>query len=434
MRVYSVGPLSAAIFLSLLWSRASDVGIAQHGLPSLVLPLAVVLVGAALWRRLRGGERLGPMTFAALLPYLPYLSVVSLSALWSNVADNAVNAAVELTKNLLIFWVAVELLHSQPAYKAACIALVLVAGTLSLLSIHQFITGNFASDYGGFAVSPVRQIVDQLNSQRVAGPIGDPNFYALILLVTVPLGLALLQTQLPALLRVGLLAAVTATAATVLLTYSRGGALVLGIGCLACLARWRMSRLHLAVVIVAVAASLALLPSSVWDRLGTMLRAVQGTQPVGQLIDTSVELRLGAQRVALEMFLDRPFVGVGAGNYPPSYPEYSQQLGVTAVASEFYPHNLYLQVLAETGAVGLLVFLPVVFGPLIELERTRRVTKSISLVASEWRKLAFGTEVALGCYLLSSTMLHGSYPRYLWMLLALTVAAGRLAMTRGQVE
>ena len=39
-----------------------------------------------------------------------------------------------------------------------------------------------------------------------------------------------------------------------------------------------------------------------------------------------------------------------------------------------------------------------------------------------------GTEVALGCYLLSSTMLHDSYPRYLWMLLALAVAARRLAI------
>jgi O-antigen ligase len=149
---------------------------------------------------------------------------------------------------------------------------------------------------------------------------------------------------------------------------------------------------------------------------------------VGQVIDTSVELRLGAQRVALEMFLDNPFIGVGAGNYPPLYPAYSQQLGVTAVASEFYPHNLYLQVLAETGALGLLVFLPAVFGPLLALERTRRATRSSTPEGSEWNELAFGSEVALACYLLSSTLLHGSYPRYLWMLLALVVAASQLVL------
>jgi len=424
----------AAVFLSLLWARASDVGIAQHGLPSLAVPLTVVLLGAALWRRLLAGERVGPMTCNTLFPLLPYLLVVSLSVLWGDVTDGALNTAVELIKNLLIFWVLVELLRSQPAYKAACIALVLVAGALSLLSIHQFVTGNFSSDYAGFAQSPVRQIVDQLHSQRVAGPIGDPNFYALILLVTVPLGLALLHTQLPGLLRLSLLAALAATAGTVLLTYSRGGALVLGLGCLVCLGRWPVRGLHVAVLVVVVGASIAMLPTSVWGRLGTMLRPFQGTQAVGQVIDSSVELRLGAQRVALEMFLDKPFVGVGAGNYPPLYPAYSQRLGVTAVASEFYPHNLYLQVLAETGAVGLLVFLPAVLGPLVALERTRRTARSATLVAPEWHELAFGTEVALACYLLSSTMLHGSYPRYLWMLLALTVAARRLAIAPGPVE
>jgi O-antigen ligase len=273
-----------------------------------------------------------------------------------------------------------------------------------------------------------------VHSQRVAGPIGDPNFYALILLVTVPLGLALLRTQLPGLLRLSVVAAVAATAATVLLTYSRGGALVLGLGCLVCLARWRVRGLHLAVAAVAMGASIAMVPNSVWDRLGTVLRPFQNTHEVGQVVDASVELRLGAQRVALEMFLDNPFIGVGAGNYPPLYPAYSKQLGVPAVASEFYPHNLYLQVLAETGAVGLLAFLPAVVGPLIALERTRRGAKSNTLVAPEWHELTFGTEVALACYLLSSLMLHGSYPRYLWMLLALAVAARRLAIPPQRVR
>jgi putative inorganic carbon (HCO3(-)) transporter len=420
--------LTAALFLSLLWSRASDVGIAQHGLPSLVVPVAGVLAGAALWRRLRTGERLGLSTFRSMFPLLPYLVVVGVSVLWSTVPDDAVGTAVELAKNVLLFWVLVELLHSQTTYKAACVALVLVAGALSLLSIHQYLTGNFSSDYAGFAQSSIRQIVGNVHSQRVAGPIGDPNFYALILLVTVPLGLALLRTQLPGLIRLGLGAAVAGTAATVLLTFSRGGALVLGLGCLVCLARWRVRGIHVAVAAVAVGASVAILPSSAWDRLGTVLLPFRDSQAVGQVIDTSVELRLGAQRVALEMFLDNPFIGVGAGNYPPLYPAYSQQLGVTAVASEFYPHNLYLQVLAETGALGLLVFLPAVFGPLLALERTRRATRSSTPEGSEWNELAFGSEVALACYLLSSTLLHGSYPRYLWMLLALVVAASQFVL------
>jgi O-antigen ligase len=419
--------VAAALFLSLLWARASDVGIAEHGLPSLAVPFAVILLGVAMWRRLLAGKRLGAKTFNTLFPLLPYLVVVSLSVLWSASMERALSAAIDLSKNLLIFWVLVEFLHRQNTFKAACVALVLVAGVLSMISVHQYVTGNFSSDYGGFAQSSVRQIVDSVHSQRLAGPIGDPNFYALILLVTVPLGLALLRTRLPSLLRLGVAAAVATTAATVLLTYSRGGAVVLGLGCLVCAMRWHVRGLHVGVLAVALGGMIAMLPNSVWDRLGTVLRPFQDTHEVGQVIDTSVEMRLGAQRVALEMFLDNPFVGVGAGNYPPLYQAYSERLGVTAVASEFYPHNLYLQVLAETGAVGLVTLLPAVLGPLLALEQARRTPVSRTLAAPEWHDLAFGTEVALGCYLLSSTMLHGSYPRYLWMLLALAVAARRIA-------
>jgi O-antigen ligase len=420
--------VAVALFLSLLWARASDVGIAEHNLPSLAVPFAVILLGAAMWRRLLAGERLGAKTFNTLFPLLPYLVVVSLSVLWSASMERALSAAIDLSKNLLIFWVLVEFLHRQNTFKAACVALVLVAGVLSMISVHQYVTGNFSSDYGGFAQSSVRQIVDSVHSQRLAGPIGDPNFYALILLVTVPLGLALLRTRLPSLLRLGVAAAVATTAATVLLTYSRGGAVVLGLGCLVCAVRWHVRGLHVGVLAVALGGMIAMLPNSVWDRLGTVLRPFQDTHEVGQVIDTSVEMRLGAQRVALEIFLDNPFVGVGAGNYPPLYQAYSERLGVTAVASEFYPHNLYLQVLAETGAVGLVTLLPALLGPLLALEQARRTPVSRTLAAPEWDDLAFGTEVALGCYLLSSTMLHGSYPRYLWMLLALAVAARRIAI------
>ena len=179
---------------------------------------------------------------------------------------------------------------------------------------------------------------------------------------------------------------------------------------------------------------MATVPNAVWGRLGTLLRPFEETQAVGQPIDTSVELRLGAQEVALEMFLDNPFIGVGAGNYPPLYQVYSQHLGVTAVASEFYPHNLYLQVLAETGAIGIVASarrIRTAARP--GANPARQAVQHAARAASEWRELAFGTEVALGCYLLSSTMLHASYPRYLWMLLALAVAARRLPIVARQV-
>src|SRR5215211_1265062 len=39
-------------FLAMLWARVSDIGIAEHALPSLALPFALALVGLSLARRI----------------------------------------------------------------------------------------------------------------------------------------------------------------------------------------------------------------------------------------------------------------------------------------------------------------------------------------------------------------------------------------------
>jgi O-antigen ligase len=429
--VVAVRPeLLGAFFLGMLWARVSDVGISEHGLPSLAVPCAVALLGLSVGRRLVAGERIGPATFQRVFPLLPYFAVVSLSALWATAPDRSLSSAGDLAKNLLICWVLIELMSSLNPLVAGCLALVLVSGALSLLSVYQYVTGTFTSDYGGFAQAEVRQIMDSENLYRLAGPIGDPNFFALILLVTVPVGLALLGSRLHLLVRLAVAVSIILTSAAVLLTYSRGGTLVLAIGCLLALVHFRVHLPRLALLLLAVPVAVAFAPSSVWDRMGTVLRPFQDAAPVGQVVDTAVDLRLGAQQVALEMFLDHPFGGVGSGNYPLLYQDYSQRLGVTAVASEFHPHSLYLEVAAETGAIGLLAFMPAVIGPLVALERTRRTAGTGVGEAREWYELAFGIELALASYLAASLLLHGSYPRYMWVLLALAVAARHVA--RGQ--
>jgi hypothetical protein len=78
-----------------------------------------------------------------------------------------------------------------------------------------------------------------------------------------------------------------------------------------------------------------------------------------------------------------------------------------------------LQVAAESGAIGLLTFLPILIGPLIMLEGLRRTSP-----ARDVRVLASGVEISLVCYLVASVALHSSYPRYLWIVLALATAAG----------
>src|SRR5581483_9029105 len=181
--VLSQPRLLAAAFLGMLWARVSDVGIAEHALPSLAVPFGVLLIGLSMARRLAAGERIGAHTFRGLFPVLPYLTLVALSPLWADAPERALASAVDLAKDLLIFWVLVELISDLRTLKSCCMALTLVAAGLAALSIFQQATGTFTSNYGGFAQASIRQIVGTVNLYRLSGPVGDPNYYALILLV-----------------------------------------------------------------------------------------------------------------------------------------------------------------------------------------------------------------------------------------------------------
>ena len=54
------------------------------------------------------------------------------------------------------------------------------------------------------------------------------------------------------------------------------------------------------------------------------------------------------------MFLTHPLTGVGIGNYPDAYPRYYLTIFVNSLG---HAHNYYINIAAETGAIGLTAFL-----------------------------------------------------------------------------
>ena len=54
------------------------------------------------------------------------------------------------------------------------------------------------------------------------------------------------------------------------------------------------------------------------------------------------------------MFFDHPILGVGIGNYPDAYPQYYITIFVNSLG---HAHNYYINIAAETGFIGLVVYL-----------------------------------------------------------------------------
>ncbi len=203
---------------------------------------------------------------------------------------------------------------------------------------------------------------------RVYGTFDQPNPYAGYL------NMALVVVLTLALLGRNWLTRSTAVLATCLiggafyLTQSRGGQVAL-IAALLFILLMGFQRLHawMRVVIVAIFALVegmlaGLVPLSLFNQLNRFLglTGISLTAPSSQ--DYSTAERLAHWIAGLRMYAAHPLLGVGIGNYPDAYASYYVTIFVNSLGQA---HNYYINIAAETGTIGLVVYLCFVLSLLV---------------------------------------------------------------------
>ena len=197
-------------------------------------------------------------------------------------------------------------------------------------------------------------------SLRVYGTFGQPNPFAGYINMTLSVALALTLLGRGWLLRTcaGVTALLLLTVE--LLTQSRGGEIALA-AAVVFIIFVGMPRLHavfgLAVIGLLGIVGLLLadfLPASILLPVARILgtNQISFTNPSAQ--DYSTAERLAHWIAGIHMFLDHPILGVGIGNYPDAYPHYYITIFVNSLG---HAHNYYINIAAETGIIGLTVFL-----------------------------------------------------------------------------
>lgn len=148
----------------------------------------------------------------------------------------------------------------------------------------------------------------------------------------------------------------------VIFSWSRGAWLSLGAAAAVLVLFWPQ-KLWQGALLLAVGAGLllggsqvGLVPASVTERITSFSEDLRFGDVRGEDItdeNYAVLERLAHWQAALGMAQDQPWFGVGFGNYEPAYADY-------ALINWPYPlghaHNYYLNLLAETGIVGLLTY------------------------------------------------------------------------------
>jgi O-antigen ligase len=418
--------VAAALIAALAFTRVPAVALHSEDVTPALLAVVFGFAAAARWRSGDGASSRRAISFA--LAGTAYLLVVVLSYLWARDSEAVVTVARQLALVVVICVGFIAMMSSTRALRATIGALIVSGVFLSVLSLHQAATGAYAQTYGGFAVATIENIVGTTNAYRIGGPFGDPNFFGQVLVVAVALALAVVTSTRSRRVRRACVAAAVFCGITVFLTYSRGALVALAVVVLVWL--WSNRRRGLVVgCIVAAILAIALLPGAYGSRLSQVAEIVPGVGSAANTTDPALRGRESALIVGMHMFEDHPLFGVGAGNFPVRYLDYATSVGLTASGQQLSPHNLALEVAAEDGVVGVIVFGAIVVGSFASLRRARRSFLEAS--EDDAAGLVAGVRNALVGYLVASLFLHAAYPQMLWLLLAFAWATPQCVRDSG---
>jgi O-antigen ligase len=213
--------------------------------------------------------------------------------------------------------------------------------------------------YGFVAAAPSGS--STLGADRLSSYL-DPNELAAILVPAAALsvGIGALWAKSPGIRLAAYAAGVFCLVAT-FLTVSRGGLIALAVALFAAVlfgGRWRLRIVVLTVVtaLLGVYYIAAIAPPQARDRI---LQTTQGQQQL-------MEGRTTIWQIGWRMAQANPVKGVGSGNFPIVSRRYVLQPGEVLrsdliIDTPKVAHNIYLEILAELGVVGLSLFLVIAF-------------------------------------------------------------------------
>ncbi|MBV9132072.1 MAG: O-antigen ligase family protein [Chloroflexi bacterium] len=350
-------------------STSDTTGEPTIGAAELVVALLVLA-----W--LARGVRRRELTVQAGALVVSILGMVALAGLSIGYADDKTSAVKEMLKwleLLLALLIVVDLVRTPEAARWLIGAMFVAGAAEAAYGAVQFLTD---SGPGAFELQ---------GALRAFGHFDQPNPFAGYLTTMLPMAVFMaLAIANPTRYRSFALIAAGLLAVGIALSQSRGawlGGLIAAVCLLLAWSTWTRRLLIPGALGAALLLALAVsgaLPAAILDRLSQAIQyfGVFDVRTVEVTSDNwAVVERMAHWQAGWYMFLDHPWLGVGAGNYAQAYPDYYVGSWIEPLG---HAHDYYINMLAELGVVGggiLLLLLGIAFkqlgGALVRSEAQR---------------------------------------------------------------
>lgn len=364
-----------------------------------------------------------PIEFARLAHPLTYLvgllAIVTLLATLAHPTEESLRECVRFFTIVAFFVVILHLVDTPERLQAALTAWVLVAAVAAAYSLVQWKVGATVSSVeweptAGTIIDVSEEEVGVM--RRAAGPFTHPVWLALYLTLALPITLGHFWATRRPWLKLVWAGAALVQVAGVVVTYSRMGYLAVVLGAALLLVRRRGGPALLIVITLVALATVPLWPDALKTRIVSIFEYQRSASSI---------TRIGQQLVGWWMFRDHPLTGVGPGNFERNVRFYADRVSDTLRIEEIAAHNMYIQVLAELGLQGVLLILALLWVAWRAAERGRRRTRDPSLA------LAYESmSVSIVVLVFSAVLIHATYQKEWWFLLALVAAGDWIAGRR----
>lgn len=413
------------LLVLIVYTNFSDVASEFHGAPSITKVFAPALLVLAAYKGLVLGERMGRLAPATLGLLAAYGFSMVLSVYNAEVPSLLFAAFADFLKDALLALTIVLLLTRARTLRGVVWMLILGGCFLSAINGYQYLTGAYDQNFGGFSRLAVSENVGAPDWIRVTGPMDDPNSYAQILLIVVPLALERLWNEHNWLVRLLALAALVLVINAIMLTYSRGAIVALTVMIAMVLPIMRVRLSWIVGVSAMLATFLSLAPSNYTERMRTIVDAFGNADRNQAPVDDAVGGRVAEMQIAWQMFKDHPVLGVGEDHYQDRFQQYSVLLNGPPRGESRKAHSLYLEIAAERGVVGLIMFGVLLFCLGRHIWRSHTTFAKAGQLHYAQMVLALG--VGFAGYLAAAVFLHESYAHYFWMMVGLALAVPQVA-------
>ena len=323
----------------------------------------LVIIGLMLWAlKMTTTERFKITRTPLNLPILAFMAICALSLLWSN---SPMVSLLELPLFLagpILYFIVVNNVHKEHQINRLLTTLLIISSLLGIYGIFQ---------YNGIDFSFWKA---NIGRQQVFGLFGNVNYFAEYLIVPLPLVISLFFAARNKTSKILLLVGILTMGGSLLLTFTRGSYLAIGISSIFMFLLYLASQgksflkehkkiFIFILALIILVTFLFVLPSPL-NEPGTVISKIKGRISISQFTSgSSLKRREAIWGFTALMVKDHPLLGSGLGTFKYNSLSYQAQFFDQGENRRLYPygiadkvHNEYLQLGAEIGILGLGIF------------------------------------------------------------------------------